>query len=272
MTTLYGKEALEVLTSNAPDFEELDEGQQDKYNHETCHMGVDTKHRLYVKNVDGAYLWHCHNCNTSGFYRPRETVARIRTSHKTETPVTSMIKLLDEYYRTAINDMSFFKPEGQLWLAQYGFDVSRAKAVGIRELNTGIALPVYDGNYKVVGLQVRQYTGKPKYLTATPVRASWLVNNVTSTTIVVEDLLSSYKLYLAGYNSLCLLGTSLSSQAAVMLANSKRVVLWLDDDEAGHKASLSIYKQVSPYAKEVSTLFLEQPKEIGFSVLKDMEL
>lgn len=272
MTTLYGKEALEVLTSNAPDFEELDEGQQHKYNHETCHMGVDTKHRLYVKNVDGAYLWHCHNCNTSGYYRPRETVARIRTSSKTTTAPASLIKLMDEFKRSAINDMSFFRPEGQLWLAQYGFDVSRAKAVSIREMSMGIALPVYQGDGNIVGLQVRQYTGKPKYLTATPVRASWLERSATSTTIVVEDLLSSYKLYLAGYNSLCLLGTSLSSEAAKVLANSKRVVLWLDDDEAGHKASLSIFRQVSPYAKEISTIFLEQPKEIGFGVLKDMEL
>jgi DNA primase len=92
--------------------------------------------------------------------------------------------------------------------------------------------------------------------------------------VVVEDLLSSYKLRLAGYPTLCLLGTKLDSQAlnVVQMFRTKRVVLWLDDDTAGHTAAKKLFVELSPVVPNVTAMFTQQPKEVDMSVLRDMEL
>lgn len=274
MTTHYGRDALAVLTNNAPDYEELEQGQQGKYNHADCPAGVDEKHRLYVKNVDGAYLWHCHNCGDSGYYRPKETVSRIKADTKvmlavrgTHLPTQAELTKTWEYDKFAI--------EGQLWLAQYGFNEAKCKGYLISEAEDGIVLPIYNGFGNTVGCQVRRYNKKPKYLTYTKQRYSYL-NSLYRTKkplIIVEDLLSSYKLHSAGYNTLCLLGTKIDMAIASKLAvQNERTVIWLDDDIAGHKAAQKLFIDLGPIFPNLSAMFNHQPKELDMETLKEMEL
>lgn len=273
MTTHYAQEALDVLTSNAPDFESLDEGDQGKYNHADCPNGVDNRQRLYVKNVDGAYLWHCHNCGDSGYYRPKETVRRI----KEETKAVVARGLMSDYYGlTKELDYDKFRVEGQLWLGQYGFNHRMVSAYRIAETKDGIVLPVFR-NTTIMGYQVRQYNKKPKYLTYSKQRFSFLdcIAGIRDMPlIVVEDLLSSYKLRDAGYPTLCLLGTKLDSEAQKILHmfRTKRVVLWLDDDVAGHSAAKKLFVDMSPIVPNITALFNQQPKELSLEILNDMEL
>lgn len=280
MTTLYGKQALEVLTSNAPDFEELDEGQQHKYNHVDCPAGEDTKERLYVKNVDGAYMWHCHNCGDSGYYRPKETVSRIR--EQSDAPKWSTEYTTELYTKMALHrDYNDFRDEGKLWLAQYGFDRELCAYYSINEGLDGILLPVYNDTVDAMvsdkyihGWQVRRYNKKPKYRSYVKDRFSYLQNVRKAKLIIVEDLLSSYKLHAAGYSTICLLGTSMSTEALRIIASLHRhdgAVLWLDDDQAGHDATMRLYKDIGPVAP-CTAMYLDQPKEIDLDTLKGMDL
>ena len=273
MTTYYAQEALAVLTSNAPDFETLDEGDQAKYNHADCPNGVDNRERLYVKNVDGAFMWHCHNCGDSGYYRPKETVRRIKASTST---VISRKLICD--YKDLTKEVNYdkFKVEGQLWLGQYGFTESMIKLFRIAETDDGIILPIFS-NVFIQGYQVRQYNKKPKYLTYSKQRFSFLdciTDMTTKPLVIVEDLLSSYKLRYAGYPTLCLLGTKLDSEAQKVLNmfRMRPVVLWLDDDTAGHAAAKKLFVDMSPIVPNITAIFNHQPKELSLEILKDMEL
>ena len=276
MTTLYGREAKDVLTSNAPDFEELDEGQQAKYNHATCYMGEDTKNRLYVKNVDGAYLWHCHNCGDSGYYRPRETVARIKAASASIAVHKGKFKVPPAIVYTP----SEFPLEAQIWLGEYGFTEPMIWKYKIGVCPEGVTLPIYDTRHVVSGvaakgIQIRRYNKKPKYVTYTEQTYSYLGHvspKHLAPLVIVEDLLSSYKLFEAGYDTLCLLGTKIDDKGLTILKNYARVVVWLDDDEAGHAASLKIFKEISPLVKDVTSINMEQPKEIPMESLNTMEL
>ena len=273
MTTHYGRDALSILTSNVPSFEEMSEGEQGKFNHADCPNGVDTRERLYVKNVDGAYLGHCHNCGDSLYYRPKETVSRI----KTETRVAVVRGPTVEYHElTKELDYDKFRVEGQMWLAQYGFNKTMASKFRIVENAQGIVLPIYYNTF-IQGYQVRQYNKKPKYLTYSKQRFSYIdcISGIREKPlIIVEDLLSSYKLRQAGYPTLCLLGTKLDSGAllVVHMFRSKRVILWLDDDVAGHAAAKKLFVDLAPVVPMLTAMFSDQPKEIDMDVLKDMEL
>lgn len=270
--THYGRSALEVITSNAPDYEDIAEGEQRKYNHTDCPAGEDTKHRLYIKNVDGAYMWHCHNCGESGYYRPKETAHRIRTE-------SEFVRLPTEHKYTPIvtGGYSELDEKGKLWLSEYEFDEEMANKFRIRAVDDGVWLPIYL-YASIKGHQIRRYNRSPKYLTATQQPFSYFLINekgdFNRPLIVVEDLLSSYKLNHAGFSSLALLGTKLqiTSSIADIINNYKRIVLWLDDDTAGHAAAIKLYKQLSPVVKDVTTMFLEQPKEMPLESLYGLEL
>jgi hypothetical protein len=273
MTTHYGRDALAILTNNVPSFEEMSEGEQGKFNHADCPNGVDNRQRLYVKNVDGAYLGHCHNCGDSLYYRQKETVSRIKAETK-----TAVVRGPEVSYNDLTKELDYdkFRVEGQLWLAQYEFDKTQTSNFRIAEIKTGIVLPIFHNTF-ISGYQVRQYNKKPKYLTYSNQRYSFMdciSGMLEKPLIVVEDLLSSYKLRAAGYPTLCLLGTKLDSGAAAVLRNfsKHRVVLWLDDDVAGHAAAKKLFVELSPIVPQLSAIFNHQPKELSIEVLKDMEL
>jgi DNA primase len=92
--------------------------------------------------------------------------------------------------------------------------------------------------------------------------------------VIVEDLLSAYKLHYVGYSALCLLGTKLDkgSLPAILLDKPSRVVLWLDDDQAGHEGAMKLFKELNPVFKYITSINMLQPKEISLQDLKEMEL
>jgi hypothetical protein len=271
MTTHYGRDALAILTSNVPSFEEMSEGDQGKFNHADCPNGVDNRQRLYVKNVDGAYLGHCHNCGDSLYYRPKETVSRIKAVTSTAI-VRGRLPTHAELTKEARYDK--FRVEGQLWLGQYGFNESKCDGYHITESEDGIVLPIFNSvGGGIAGCQVRRYNKSPKYLTYSKQRYSYLnATHSTKPLVVVEDLLSSYKLHIAGFPTLCLLGTKLDDDARAILTKHFRQVLWLDDDVAGHTAARKMFVDLSPLCPRLTAIFNHQPKELDMDVLKEMEL
>jgi hypothetical protein len=273
MTTYYGRDALSVLTLNASDYDEISEGGQMHYNHIDCPMGADTKRRLYVKNVDGAYLWHCHNCSDSGYYRPKETLKKMKDAtysiHKELDGFDYGLKL------AKINNQDYeqFDLRGQMWLSDYDFNSELCHEYGIVEDENGVMLPVWNQN-KVCGYQHRRYDRKPKYMTYTSNGCSYLKGDPNKPLIFVEDLLSSYKLHSVGYSSLCLLGTKLDFNTLMALKIDKfdKVVLWLDADEAGEVGTLKIYRELAPLVRNVTSMHMQQPKEIPIKKLSRMDL
>lgn len=275
MDTVYGRKAKEVLVDSAPDYEDICDGEQRKYDHLDCDAGQDTKQRLYVKNVDGAYLWHCHHCSMSGYYRPREYVAAIKKAERV------VFEKDPKYFGTTFEaiptkPLSEFDLRGKLWLNRYGFNEDMVNWYSIKEMPHGVVVPIYIGT-NVVGFQVRNYTTTPKYKTYTSSSYAAMHQysvDAADVYVVVEDLLSMYKLHKAGHNALCLLGTSMSDDVIGYLKRmcTTRLVLWLDDDEAGHAATLKLYRELSPSFKHVTSINMLQPKEVSLDALREMEL
>jgi hypothetical protein len=279
MTTHYGRDALEILTSNCEAYQFIQEGEQVKFNHLDCSAGEDTKTRLYVKNVDGAFLFHCHNCGESGYYRPKENYSPI--AEKVEHRPVLIPRSAPTYESlTKITDYDMFRIEGQLWLGQYGFDEELTDAFGIAETHGGLVLPIYGQDLvgkNIVGCQIRKYNGTPKYTTYSTQEYSYLrfgtIADPTKPLVITEDLLSSYKLHAAGYHTLCLLGTKMDRKILEWVARQhNRQVLWLDDDMAGHKASIKLLREFSPMLPDLTAIFNHQPKEIDMETLKTMEI
>jgi hypothetical protein len=276
MATIYGSLAYRELNANVPEWGDMQDDESVKVNHHTCMSGEDTRKRFGVKRVDGAYLFHCFNCGQSGYYRQRETISRI----KLETALHASPLFLDDIhyvYNNSKTNYDEFDLRGQLWLGQYGFDSYMCETYQIRECEQGIILPIIKMFEAIpVGYQIRRYDRKPKYVTHRgKAKAQYLKGNLFKPLVVVEDLLSSYKLHFAGYSTLCLMGTSLNLKTVEELAidRSERVVLWLDDDDAGHSATLKLFIELSPlFSGGVTSINMQQPKEIELEKLLELDL
>lgn len=276
MSTLYGKQAKDLLEYNLSDYDELADDQQIKINHVSCDAGTDLKQRLYIKRIDGAFLMHCHHCGISGYYRPKESYKRIQELGYVSTTKTEDTLTYKEEYDTANDDYDSFSTDSKLWLSSYEFGKSLVDAYYIKETEDGILLPIFDPDYNVVGTQLRRRVSKPKYLTRSVQPFSYL-HQEGNIIVITEDLLSSYKLNSVGYPALCLLGTKLSKQAMSLLVTShtlnniQRAVVWLDDDLAGHKGAIDLMRELNVLLP-TTAMFLDQPKEIPLSELKSMEI
>jgi len=87
---------------------------------------------------------------------------------------------------------------------------------------------------------------KPKYVVSSKFSEYWYAG--TGVTVVVEDILSAIAVTKAGYRSMAIGGTSVDFRGInVMTADSDRVVLWFDNDRAGHSAYRKVRKQLQLY-------------------------
>jgi hypothetical protein len=272
--TIYGKIAKDVLQDNYPEYEGMSDNEQIKTNHEDCPAGTDNKQRLYIKNIDGAYLMHCHHCGMNGYYRPRETLRRIMEKPGSYVTKEDPTDWSFRYYESH-DDYDSFDTRGQLWLSRYGFNEKMVDMFGIRENDRGIVLPIFNGIGDLAGYQVRNYEGHPKYLTFTSFGYSMLYgfNEEVKPWVIVEDLLSSYKLNAAGYPTMCLLGTKLGNVAKAKLVAEKpnRVVVWLDDDMAGHSAAVTLLRELGALTN-VTSIINKQPKDVPLADLMGIDL
>lgn len=86
--------------------------------------------------------------------------------------------------------------------------------------------------------------------------------------IVVEDLVSSYKLHKAGCSVVCLMGTKLNDATTNFIcASFKEALVWLDNDTAGRVGAQAVYTQLHQLIK-CSTMSNQQPKELPLSFLQ----
>jgi DNA primase len=76
--------------------------------------------------------------------------------------------------------------------------------------------------------------------------------------VLVEDLLSAYKIQTAGFRSLCLMGTSLLPQLWEFLLHEEEISIWLDPDGAGRTAATTIQKQLALVGKTTRRIDTER--------------
>lgn len=262
METKRGKEARRELENSAVDFRALSVNVECHYNHVTCPAGVDRKSRLYVINKGGTYLYKCHHCGGSGAFRDKESWSPI-----TATRLDAMTGPFDVHMGTdPLSDTAL------LWLLNYEIDPEEfPKTFTCDPYSLQIA--VYNGDV-LKGFQRRYFEGPAKYKTRVQpdTYCHYLIGKEHPDVLfVVEDLLSSYKIWSLGYSVMALLGTSLKGPWPAELFSPKSVVVWLDNDTAGHVGALKFVKEMSIlFPNNLYTMFERQPKEVPYTELTTM--
>ncbi|QKL73346.1 DNA primase [Ralstonia solanacearum] len=149
--------------------------------------------------------------------------------------------------------------DAAVWLYKAGIsndDIARLGFYWNPKLSR-VVLPVYDGGGRCVYWQARTlepYSVNPRKYLNPAVDKSRLVARYGDGPAVVltEDILSAYKVSLAGVAGWSLLGTRLNTYTtAQVLSARKPVFVWLDPDAAGQAAAKEIMRTLRAYGVSV---------------------
>lgn len=214
--------------------EPVEIGETSRRNHQDCPAGVDTKRRLYLtipSDSPTTLLGYCHNCQegTRAFlniepYRYKDKQADYKEERE----------ILSGHYGQPITQFE----EGEsnpirCYVESYvlGFEP-------VYDPTTGrLCLPIYSANDPdPIGWNCRAWKGQqfPKYILNVPKDwervERWYGS--PSELVIVEDQVSAYACYQAGYSALCIFGATVDPMTLYKHLSREllKVVVWLDND------------------------------------------
>lgn len=187
-----------------------------------------------TRKSDGI-MYHCYRCGdkVKGFHSLGKLSLAEKRKFKDRLFEVKEVKLPTDYTQEYPEDM-------QRFLLKYGmYSEHVAKfGVGYSPYLECVVYPLYEGR-NLKGIQYRalhDIEGMPKYVTKGH-KPPYICKNSNSRQLVLtEDILSAIKVSNVA-NSMCLLGTSLSTDHKKYIIHNKDnldcVVTWFDNDKAG---------------------------------------
>ena len=249
--------------------EELDEaviGYQYNTNHRDCSAGEDVRKRLYIKRAPDGWMFYCHHCGNKGYLRAADKMYRGMPVAIDDSPkISHVVKMLSKGLGVA--DVSMWPTEARIWWYSYDLNDADALRFNVQWDNTRQRLFMKAG-----GTWVGRGFGKGgryvcyKETTDLPY---FYYSGILNKIVVVEDVVSAYKVHKAGYNVLALLGTKASDRDLELLYNYEDVIIWLDPDHPGQIGACELYKRINGVS-DVMNVLAEQPKEVSYSRIKEL--
>lgn len=250
----------------------LKDGQQTSVNHNDCPAGVDTKSRLYIKRDRSKYLFYCHHCGNRGVYAKSTSIARASEINAdvcgVSIGIANDLVVSLESSGHGLYDVDKWSREARDWWFKYGFNRSDAIGFKAQYNESDGRLWLRAGNNLWQG---RGFGTKCKYYTIGNIAANTIqtLHYDCTTLILVEDILSAYRIRKCGGAAMALLGTKFQAHHFQYIEPYKRIMIMLDHDPAGKNGAVEIYKTLSSTNKEVDTVFeYDQPKEMSETKLK----
>lgn len=156
--------------------------------------------------------------------------------------------------------------EAILWTLAGGLTPERATdfyGMKYDPLTRRVCLPIVGGF-----LARAVFNDKPKYVKAGASKTEMykLVDNQDKAIVVVEDILSAIAVHRAGFNSIAVLGTSITTKIAQELGSFPVVVSWTDADKAGDAAWVKLRRKLALYPVNLKRVRTDKdPKELNRS-------
>jgi hypothetical protein len=226
-------------------------GEQVAIDHVNCPAGTDMRGRLYIKRAsEELVLAYCHNCADKGYYVcGYSNVASYRNKEGKAAPEIKSIKFPDGLVQT----LASWPWEAISWAQKY-LTHPDIRDMGLfywpRQRRVLIPFGSRE-NPGVCGYQTRKVFPDdplPKYLSYLyfeldpkrsrfyiPYYSGGVVAPTKDTIVICEDMISAYKLYVAGYDPYCLCGghfdiNEFYRDQQRLLPDTKKITVWLDND------------------------------------------
>ena len=196
---------------------------------------------LLVSHDDKGYSAWCFRCSDGGhIHHAPPTLAELLAAQAAESAAIAQVVHTPDLPTPMVVDMGQWPAEAALWLLKAGIGAverKKLRAYYCPPLNR-VVLPVYEGD-EVVYWQARSCDPKrkPKYINPLVDKRRVIPRFGSGPVVLTEDILSAFKVGLVA-QGWSLLGTSLGPRMQHdLLSLNAPVLVWLDSDTAGTKAS-----------------------------------
>jgi hypothetical protein len=243
----------------------LEPGRWAKVNHD-CGPG----RTLRVEHEITGRLWAwCHRCNDGGQFEP--PVDRAALARRLQALGRADAQAVGEPPpEPRITNMEDWPRDARLWLLKAGIGGKEAALLGAyyHQPTDRVVIPL-DRFWQARAYQPGRV---PKYLSP-GVRPKDLRVRFGSGSFVVltEDILSAFKISLAGFEAWPVMGTLVSdAYVAEILRRGVPVITWLDPDKAGQRAARKYIQQLRAYGVPVRNVVSEKdPKRHFIDEIKE---
>lgn len=216
---------------------------------------------LVVSRDDEGFRAWCFRCNDGDRAPPpaeslADKVRRLEQQRHADSGLRINGVMLPVPATAAVDQ---WPPAARLWLYKAGLGRAEIGRLGAyyHAPSDRVVLPVYEGDGPVFW-QARAVDGRqPKYMAPEVDRSHVLprYGNPRARPTLTEDILSAYKVGMAGSWGWSLLGTRASPRVVTELLRVGRGCnVWLDADKAGRSAASKIGKQLRAYGIEVTDI------------------
>lgn len=258
-----------------------DVGQQVHVNHKDCSAGTDTKKRLYIKRVAAnSCVYYCHHCKESG----------VSYERMDEKKWDRVVATVDEEYTTLIPSVIYEpKPITDIQVVSYlrGYDINDDDVEAMRLFqveptitsrtgHTGIAIPnttwvkgeAFRGQVRYFISNVSRYHthGKDQTNLYDCNMGRWKAwKGGVNTLFIVEDSISAYRIVRdcrtkPGTYAISLNGSGCNDQKVKDILShieqDTKIVIWLDDDNAGKDGSMELMKNLTPLVSKTNSILV----------------
>lgn len=219
-----------------------------------CPFHNDTQRSFFISIEQQVY--HCFGCGEKGslvnlamkvtgvgFFKAM-SLLREWGVEDFENGSTAKVPPVTEAMYRALDDNGW-----QAYLDTRGFDTTFVEKFGVRydKISDAIVIPIRNKKYKLSGMKYRKILGKTFWYTKGFQRSRHLFGEVRireqKMVYVVEGELDAIKVQQYGYPAVAIMGTELSKTQRGMLEEYKHIILCMDNDEAGRKATKKIGRQ-----------------------------
>lgn len=145
---------------------------------------------------------------------------------------------------------------GNEYLQKRGVTDAEIRYYDIRALQHGVAFPVREPFGAIVGMQIRRYSGEPRYLFVGDRTALWpmhrfleMRDNRSNTTFVVEGIFGVLNAYRHGFEAYAVMGAAATEYAGYALRSIKRFKIWFDHDFAGYLGAAKLMLKADSHGR-----------------------
>lgn len=239
---------------------------------EHCKPG---KRKLYIKRNSDGIVAHCFHCGDSG----RTSTDSVEADSDAPGSYDAVRSSSGASFRLPSDSDGRPKEwpsEAREWLGQYlTEEQTQDSPFCYSEEKGGIVFP-FNCDGELAGYQVRHFPAQSqKYMTyrdkskqtVDPYRVSW-----DKDVVLVEDMVSAYKAYLAGFNAVPLMGTTLTKERFwSIVGDFDHVIVALDNDNNQvRKLQAKLVRDLSAYCtvksvlleKDIKTYSIEDIREV----------
>lgn len=219
---------------------------------------------MIVSRGQGKVTAHCFRCDGRGFHAEQENfqdkLNRIAAERNAEHDAVASHALPEP----RVYDLKLWPRDAALWLYKSGFSpsmIARLGAYWCPELGR-VVLPIMEDDHAVFW-QARAIERKPKIISPKRRRDGLVAKyGVGDTLVLCEDILSAFKVGQVT-EAWALMGTAMSDAVFTsVIAAERSVIVWLDGDAAGLRASAKIIKGLRAYGVQATPVITSRDPKL----------